>query len=116
MIKGTLYDDKNKSYNVTIESECDSINVYDFYDKYVFTYEIKRLPGKTYYTIFRYILNRYKEYLDLYFNWVPCDKTCNENDYNPAVFTNEEYAKEKLDELVKNHKYGIDPKPNIFSY
>ncbi len=115
MIKGILCDDLNRSYKITIDmDENNDINVYDFYNKYVFTYEIKKSPGDTYFKIFRYVLNRYKEYLDKYGNWVPYDQYDIKG--SPAVFACEEFAKEHLDKLIEQHKYGIDPKPKIISY
>lgn len=116
MIKGKLIDENNIQYDVMIErKESNDFDVYDFFNKYVFAYEIKRAVGRNYFVIYRYVLNRYREILNEYKIFEPYSDTAFKY---AACFASKEEAKTFLDEQIAKHEYNLDKNttPEIVKY
>lgn len=116
MLKGKLIDENNIQYDVIIEKkESNDLDVYDFFNKYVFAYEIKQAIGKNYFIIYRHVLNRYIEILNEYKIFEPYGETGLKY---AACFPSEEEAKAFLDKQIANHEYCLDKNtmPKIIKY
>lgn len=115
MLRGKLTDENNIQYDVTIEKEeSKDFDCFEFFNKYVFTYEIKRVVGRSYFVVYRYVLNRYKEILNKYHFFEPYNDTSLNN---AAVFVSIEDAKAFLDDKISLEYYLDENKTSqIFKY
>ncbi len=116
MIKGKFIDENNMQYDVMIQKqESKDFDCFNFFNKYVFSYEIKRAVGTGYFVIYRYVLNRYKEILNKNKYFEPYNDAALSD---AAIFFGIKEARAYLDSKIANHQYDLDENttPEIIKY